>query len=393
MHTTDNNFQYLNSLISTWATDLGFSAVGISDVDLKIQEQPFLEWLDAGFHGTMKYMEQHGLKRTRPDELEHWATRVISVRLNYLPTDAKFAKILNNPQLAYISRYALGRDYHKLMRKRLQKLADKINLYLLSNQSSNRSFKFRALVDSAPVLERPLAEKAKLGATGKHSLLINKEAGSWFFIGELFTNVPLPLVTQSTTKEDLCGKCTACISICPTNAIVKPYVVDARRCISYLTIESSEPIPIEFRKAIGNRIYGCDDCQLVCPWNQHANLSNETDFQTRHHLDEISLLELFAWNESDFLEKFQGSAIRRIGYQNWIRNIAVALGNSDYSIDTIEALRFKLNIANVLVTEHIHWALEQQYLKQKESIINDHDKLLTKRLVNAIEKLMPRDAK
>jgi epoxyqueuosine reductase len=294
---------------------------------------------------------------------------------------------LKNKDNAYISRYALGRDYHKLMRKRLQQLGKKITSYC-------EDYNFRPFVDSAPILERPLAEKAGLGWVGKHSLLLNKAAGSWFFLGELLIDIPLPVTTTKRTQpSNDCGSCVACMKICPTKAIVEPYVVDARRCISYFTIESPDPIPLELRPLMGNRIYGCDDCQLICPWNKYAKLSQEDDFQARHQLDQASLLSLFSWQEQEFLDKLQGSPIRRIGFQSWQRNIAVALGNAPYSDEIVKILQDKLSSASELVAEHIHWALSQQANKRD---INrdekDANSRLNARLIRSIEKGLPRDA-
>jgi len=298
----------------------------------------------------MEFMARHGSKRSRPDELVPGTIRVISVRMDYYPEPAELAEtILKNSQQAYISRYALGRDYHKLMRSRLQKLALRI-----SHQYGE--FGYRAYVDSAPVLEKPLAVKAGLGWIGKHSNLLTRQVGSWYFLGELYIDIPLP--TDQASGEH-CGDCTACISACPTEAIVAPYVVDARRCISYLTIENKGPIPEQFRKAMGNRIYGCDDCQLVCPWNRFATISKEVDFRPRHKLDQISLIELFSWDEKQFLDAFQGSPIRRIGYLRWLRNIAVALGNADTRPEIIQALQNRLDNSSGILHEHIQWALNQ----------------------------------
>ncbi len=381
------NYPDLVEKIKSWGKELGFSQLGITDVDLSAHEQALEKWLDNGYHGNMDYMARHGLMRARPAELEPGTVRVISVRLDYLPTEAKCARILNTKDHAYISRYALGRDYHKLMRKRLQQLGKKITRYC-------ENFNFRPFVDSAPILERPLAEKAGLGWVGKHSLLLNKEAGSWFFLGELLIDIPLPSTTQeSALPKNDCGSCVACLKICPTKAIVEPYVVDARRCISYFTIESPEPIPIELRPLMGNRIYGCDDCQLICPWNKYAKLSLESDFQPRLKLDQVSLATLFAWPEEEFLEKLQGSPIRRIGFQSWQRNIAVALGNAPYSDEIIKALEEKLIDASTLVAEHIHWALAQQIMKQNTPIEQkDSNTRFNARLIRSIEKGLPRDA-
>ncbi|MGB1197922.1 MAG: tRNA epoxyqueuosine(34) reductase QueG [Thalassotalea sp.] len=371
----------LATKIKSWGKDLGFNKVGITNVNLSEHEAHLTQWLENDYHGDMHYMENHGLMRARPAELAPGALRVISVRLDYLPTDAKFAQTLDDKDTAYVSRYALGRDYHKLMRKRLKQLGEKIKDYCAT-------LNYRPFVDSAPILERPLAEKAGLGWVGKHSLLLSEEAGSWFFIGELLVDIPLPC--DQPVNEN-CGKCVACIKICPTNAIVEPYVVDARRCISYLTIELKEAIPLEFRPLMGNRIYGCDDCQLICPWNQYAQLSAEQDFQARHKLDQASLLELFMWNEKEFLSNTEGSPIRRIGYQQWLRNIAIALGNADHSNEIINALNQQRKIASTLVQEHIDWALEQQKIKENEIIITTNERL-SARLIRSVEKGLPRDA-
>ena len=301
----------------------------------------------------MTYMHRHGLKRSRPALLQAGTLRVISVRMDYqTEAAATMLHMLEEPTAAYISRYALGRDYHKLMRQRLQKLIDKIHAAIaLSNVD------MRAFVDSAPVLEKALAEKAGLGWIGKHSNLINRKAGSWFFLGEIYTTLPLP-VDEATTAH--CGGCTACISICPTQAIVAPYQVDARRCVSYLTIELQGAIPEEFRSLIGNRIYGCDDCQIICPWNRFAKLTAEADFNPRQQLNTQQLIDVFAWSEAEFLAKTEGSAIRRIGYQRWLRNIAVALGNAPKSAVVKDVLTAKLIDCSDLVKEHVLWALTKQ---------------------------------
>ncbi|MFT5277957.1 MAG: epoxyqueuosine reductase, partial [Granulosicoccus sp.] len=307
----------LTDNIKTWGKSLGFQQVGISDIDLSQHEEALKRWLELGYQGDMSFLERNLEKRLSPAELVPGTMRIISVRMDYLPPDASFAKNLKSTSTAYISRYALGRDYHKVIRKKLQKLAEKIQDY-------TKDLSFRPFVDSAPVLEHAIAEKAGIGWTGKHSLTINKEAGSYFFLGELFINLPLP--TDQPVEEN-CGKCTACISICPTQAIVEPYVVDGRKCISYLTIENDGAIPMQYRKAIGNRVYGCDDCQLICPWNKYAEVTEEKDFFARQLLHNRSLLDLFEWNEETFLNNTEGSAIRRIGYTKWKRNLAVGLGN------------------------------------------------------------------
>ncbi len=368
----------LSENIKLWGKELGFQEVGITDIDLKQHESKLQQWLDKGYHGEMDYMEKHGMKRARPDELHPGTLRVISVRMDYLPDNAQFARTLKNKNNAYISRYALGRDYHKVLRKRLKQLGQKI-------EQQVGSLGYRPFVDSAPVLERPLAEKAGLGWVGKHSLLIDAKAGSWFFIGELMVDLPLPV---DKPVENRCGQCVACLKICPTGAIVAPYIVDGRRCISYLTIELQGPIPVEFRKAIGNRIYGCDDCQLICPWNRFADTTQEADYQARHQLQKQPLLDLFNWTETEFLTNTEGSPIRRIGYQRWLRNIAVALGNAPTSEAVVDALNAKLiNSESELLNEHIEWALTQH--KEQIPLVNER---LKQRLIKAVEKGLPRDA-
>jgi len=377
------DYQQLAENISLWGRELGFSDVGISDIDLSTQETYLKHWLEQNYHGEMAYMARHGSMRSHPEELEPGTLRVISVRLDYLPENASFAKILDAKDHAYISRYALGRDYHKMMRKRLQLLGKKIAGYCAE-------LNYRPFVDSAPVLERPLAEKAGLGWVGKHSLLISPDAGSWFFLGELFVDIPLPLSEDALKTAANCGDCVACINICPTNAIVKPYVVDARRCISYLTIESAAPIPEELRPMLGNRIYGCDDCQLTCPWNKYATISQEDDFHPRHKLDWITLIELFQWSEKTFLTNLQGSPIRRIGYQSWQRNIAVALGNAYYSEEIISALEYAKPGACELVAEHIQWAITRQLARKTNGTEEPDNKL--EQLIRTVKKISPRDA-
>jgi epoxyqueuosine reductase len=380
------NYQDLTEKIKSWGQELGFAEVGFSDIDLSTHEKALSKWLEKDYHGDMDYMKKHGLMRARANELVPDTIRVISARMDYLPNDAKFAQTLKDKNKAYISRYALGRDYHKLMRKRLKQLGEKIEQYC-------QKFNYRPFVDSAPILERPLAEKAGLGWVGKHTLLINKDAGSWFFLGELLVDIPLPIATKS---ENQCGSCVSCIKICPTQAIVEPYVVDARRCISYLTIELRGSIPEEFRSLIGNRVYGCDDCQLICPWNKFAQLTEQDDFQPRQQLDKTELLELFAWDEDTFLNKTEGSPIRRIGFECWQRNIAVGLGNADYQSNIIVALEDKLSDSSTMVAEHITWAISQQQLKQQtqqtEIPFIEVNERLSGRLIRAIEKGLPRDA-
>ena len=337
--------------IRAWSRELGFQQLGITDTSMQSAEARLIDWLDNGYHGDMDYMARHGRKRSRPAELVEGTLRVIALRMDYYPPGSEAIQaVLDDPETAFISRYALGRDYHKLMRKRLQRLAEKI-------RTEAGDFRYRAFVDSAPVLEKPLAEKAGLGWIGKHTNLINQRAGSWFFLGEIYTDLPLPVDPPSSQSH--CGTCRECIDICPTRAIVAPYRLDARRCISYLTIELHGAIPVEFRSAMGNRIYGCDDCQLVCPWNRFAAPSRERDFLVRHALDAPELVELFLWDEPTFLKKTEGMAIRRIGYRRWLRNIAVALGNAPRSTAVVQALKARLGIDD-MVDEHIKWALQQQ---------------------------------
>jgi len=336
--------------IKSWGRALGFQQVGITDTELGEHETHLLNWLAAGRHGEMGYMAQHGTRRTRPAELLPGTLRVISVRMDYLSgSAAPVNAVLHNPELGMISRYALGRDYHKVVRTRLQKLADQIAVRV-------GPFGYRAFTDSAPVLEKALAEKAGLGWIGKHTNLLTHDAGSWFFLGELYTDLPLPVDAPASNH---CGTCQACIDICPTQAIVAPYQLDARRCISYLTIELRGSIPVELRPLLGNRIYGCDDCQMVCPWNKFAQPTQEQDFAPRHGLDAPKLVELFAWSEDEFLKNTEGSAIRRIGYECWLRNIAVALGNAPRSDVVTASLRTRADHPSVLVREHVAWALTQ----------------------------------
>lgn len=343
------DYQALAEQIRHWGAELGFQQVGFADTDLTLAEQHLHQWLDRGMHGSMTYMASHGVKRSRPAELVPGTLRIISVRMDYLPPDDDPRAALADPQRAFISRYALGRDYHKLMRNRLQKLANRI-------ETAVGPFGYRAFVDSAPVLERALAEKAGLGWIGKHSNMVNRQAGSWFFLGELYTTLPLP---TDRPEADHCGRCSACIDICPTQAIVAPYQVDARRCISYLTIELDGPIPEPLRPLMGNRIYGCDDCLMACPWNRFAKATKEANFHPRNGLDSATLCALFAWEEETFLKRLEGSPIRRIGHQRWLRNIAVALGNGETTAETLEALNSRRNDPSELVREHVQWALAQ----------------------------------
>jgi epoxyqueuosine reductase len=344
------DFEPLAGRIKAWGRELGFQQVGITDTDLSQDETHLLAWLAAGRHGEMDYMERHGRLRSRPRELVPGTLRVITVRMDYWPGPARDAQqVLDDTRRAYVSRYALGRDYHKLLRKRLQQLAQRIE------QVVGR-FGYRAFSDSAPVLEKALAQKAGLGWIGKHTNLIDDKSGSWFFLGELFTDLPLPVDAAALPH---CGTCRACLDICPTGAIVAPYQLDARRCISYLTIELRGPIPEQFRHAIGNRIYGCDDCQLVCPWNRFARPTVERDYLPRQQLDNATLIELFRWSEEQFMRRLEGSPIRRIGHDCWLRNIAVALGNAPTDTAVIAALQEKLQHPSELVREHVLWALQR----------------------------------
>ena len=355
---TQPELKQLTSRIKSWGQELGFQQLGITDTQLGGHEKLLNLWLDKGFHGSMEYMKRHGTRRSRPAELVPGTLRVISARMDYVTAEARPAKeLLDQPETALISRYALGRDYHKVIRNRLQKLAQRI-------EDEVGPFGYRVFTDSAPVLEKALAEKAGLGWIGKHSNLLNLGAGSWFFLGEIYTDLPLPL---DQPAENHCGDCVRCITACPTGAIVGPYQVDARKCISYLTIESKDAMPEELRPLVGNRIFGCDDCQLACPWNRFAKPSEEADFLPRNGLDDIALVELFSWSEEQFLERTKGSAIRRTGYTGWLRNIAVALGNVDLANAkqpeaVIEALQGRVTHPSPLVREHVEWALK--HLKQ-----------------------------
>ncbi len=347
----------LAARIREWSRELGFQQTGISDIDLEVAEGRLASWLEQGFHGTMHYMARHGKKRSRPGLLVPGTLRVIVVRMDYLPEDqAKAEALLDHPSKAYVSRYALGRDYHKVLRSRLRLLAARI-------QAAIGPFGHRVFVDSAPVLEKPLAEKAGLGWIGKHTNLLNRRAGSWFFLGELYTDLELP---TDQPEQSHCGSCRACIDVCPTGAIVAPYQLDARRCISYLTIELDGSIPEALRPLIGNRIYGCDDCQIFCPWNKFAQRSAEADFAPRHDLDNAELVDLFLWSETTWNEKTEGSAIRRISYQRWLRNIAVALGNAESSRAVIDALAARRQHESPMIREHVQWAL-QRHGRQPDS--------------------------
>ena len=343
--------------IGRWARELGFASIGIADTELSEAEDHLQRWLGAGRHGDMAYMARHGTARSRPGELVPGTIRVISARMDYRPEAANDAAVLADPERAYVARYALGRDYHKVMRARLAGLVERI-------AQTVGPFGYRVFTDSAPVLEVALAAKAGLGWRGKHTLLLTREAGSYFFLGEIYTDLPLP-VTAATTSH--CGTCEACIAACPTGAIVAPYELDARRCISYLTIEHHGAIPEDLRPLIGNRVYGCDDCQIACPWNRFAPTATEEDFRlVRNGLDQATLVELFAWTQEEFDTRLAGSAIRRIGYERWLRNLAVGLGNAPRSEAAIAVLALRADHPSLLVREHVAWALARQRAQQNK---------------------------
>ena len=370
----------LKTAIQGWGKELGFSHTAVSDINLEKTQTRLNDWLEQGFHGDMDYMQKHGSRRTHPDQLIPGTLRVITVRMDYLtePMDQAIT-VLQQADKGYVSRYALGRDYHKVMRQRLKALAGNIHRRMQRDFRDNHATlgnwkDYRVFCDSAPVMEKALAEKSGHGWIGKHTNLINRTEGSWFFLGELYTNLPLPVDSPTT---DHCGSCQACINVCPTDAIIAPYQLDARKCISYLTIEHHGSIPIELRAKIGNRIYGCDDCQLVCPWNRYAKPTAEADFKSRHQLDNMGLSALFNWSKEAFLKRTEGSAIRRIGYQRWLRNIAVAMGNAPNSGQTMETLRNASNHSDLLVREHVQWALENQ-LKPASQTTNKRNHIFPK---------------
>lgn len=344
------DLQALKHALAQRARELGFQRLGVAGIELGEDERHLGDWLDAGFHGEMGYMQRHGTMRSRPEELAPGTLRIVSARMDYWPGDSRAAQqVLDDPSLGYVSRYALGRDYHKVLRAALAKLADELAARI-------GPFGYRVCVDSAPVLEKALARNAGLGWIGKHTNLLASDAGSWFFLGEILTDLPLPLDEPASAH---CGTCAACLAACPTGAIVAPYRLDARRCISYLTIEHHGSIPEELRPLLGNRIYGCDDCQLVCPWNKFARAASHPDFKVRHGLDSPRLTELFAWTAADFDERMRGSPIYRIGYERWSRNLAVALGNAPRSEAATAALRARREDPSPLVREHVAWALRR----------------------------------
>ena len=344
--------------IKTLAQSAGFQRCGISDIELGDDEAHLHDWLAQGLYGSMDWMARHGDKRSRPQELLPGTVRVISVGLDYGRDGEQAWATLADGEHAYVARYALGRDYHKLMRRRLQALADRIAVEV-------GPFGHRVFVDSAPVLERALARNAGLGWIGKHTCLIDKDGGSWFFLGEIYVDLPLPVDAPASAH---CGTCTRCIDVCPTQAITAPYRLDARRCISYLTIEHEGMIDESLRPLIGNRIFGCDDCQLVCPWNKYAKKTDEPDFRARNDLDKATLAQLFAWTQDEFLQRTEGSAIRRSGYERWLRNIAIALGNATGSVEVLNALESRRKSDNAVVREHVQWALARHSDRQNAGL-------------------------
>jgi epoxyqueuosine reductase len=337
-------------LIRSESQALGFSSFGVADVDMEAAGERLNSWLECGYHGEMAYMAAHGSKRYRPAELVPGTVRCLSFTMDYLPQPMPhMAQLINARSSAYIARYALGRDYHKYLRRRLQRLADRIAERI-------GPFGYRVFTDSAPVMEKPLAHNAGLGWIGKHTNLINRERGSWFFIGEIYTDLPLPV---DTPVADHCGTCARCMEVCPTDAIVAPYVLDARRCISYLTIENKGDIPVSLRHLIGNRIFGCDDCQLFCPWNRFAELTTHDAFSPRKALEAPDLISLFLWDEADYLANTEGSALRRTGYEGWLRNVAVALGNAPSTEAVVDALSTRLDFPSAMLRRHVTWALKR----------------------------------
>lgn len=353
---TKKDLSLLAEQIKLWSSELGFSSIGITDIDLS-QDQRYLEkWLEKDYHGEMKYMERHGKKRSQPAELVEGTKRIISLSMNYLPENYNGLELLKEDKKAFVSGYARGRDYHKIMRSRLKKLVSKIKVH---SSHENRVF-----VDSAPVLEKALAQKAGLGWIGKNTLLLNKNAGSYFFLGEIYTDLELPIDEPEIVNH--CGSCTSCMDVCPTKAFEGPNQLDARKCISYLTIEYKGSIKEELRPMMGNRIFGCDDCQIFCPWNKFLKITDEADFKPRHNLDDIDLSNLFMWSEEEFLKKTQGSPIRRAGYESWLRNIAIALGNAQSSVEVLRVLHSKKDDPSEIVKEHVNWAIDQHKNKEKK---------------------------
>jgi epoxyqueuosine reductase len=385
MKFSKSQLEQIKTRIYQLALEHGFQDARVSDTDTKGYFSEFKQWVDDNYHGDMSYLERNQKLRESPEQLHPNTSRVISLRYDYLPNKAEFTKPLKNSQKANISRYALGKDYHKHLRKKL----DLICKNLRESLAKDFNLDYRVFVDSAPVLETAFAEKSGLGWKGKHTLIINKKAGSWFFLGEIFINLPLAI---DEPVENLCGSCVSCINLCPTNAIIDDNKIDARRCISYLTIENQGAIPVEYRHLIGNRIYGCDDCQLACPWNRFSNTSKDLAFRDKNSLTDVTLLSLWQWSEKEFLTRFEGSPIRRIGFQNWLRNLAVAIGNSQYSDSTIQQLDAKRKVANNMVNEHIDWAIKQLKNKKENSKLTGKNNFTNQKLIHCVEKMLPRDA-
>jgi len=385
MSLTLTDLKQIKEKIRQLALLSGFQDARVSDCNTGEYFDRFQQWVTDKYHGDMSFLERNHELRQRPEALHSGTVRVISFRYDYLPEDPQFSQTLKDPQRANISRYALGRDYHKTLRKKLSRLCSELQKQV----ESSFEIDHRVFVDSAPVLETAFAEKSGLGWKGKHTLIITEDAGSWFFLAEVFINIPLPIDTPVANQ---CGNCVACINLCPTGAIHSENKVDATKCISYLTIENKGEIPVELRPLLGNHIYGCDDCQLACPWNRFSKNSLDDDFNPRHSLDNISLLNLWSWTEDDFLNNFQGSPIRRIGYQSWLRNLAVAIGNSEYTSDTVKLLLEKKGAANTMVTTHIDWAIEQMRQKTKSGGLLKPTNQKTTKLINCINSMLPRDA-
>jgi epoxyqueuosine reductase len=385
MALSNKQLNRIKSKIVELALQSGFQDTKVSDCNTGEYFERFKQWVSDKYHGEMSFLERNQELRQNPEKLHPGTVRVISFRYNYLPDNPQFAQTLKDPQRANISRYALGRDYHKTLRKKLSSLC----LELQTQIEDDFNLDHRVFVDSAPVLETAYAEKSGIGWKGKHTLIINKDAGSWFFLAEVFINIPLAV---DEPVKSQCGNCTACLNLCPTGAIVADNKVDATKCISYLTIENKGDIPLELRPLLGNHIYGCDDCQLACPWNRFSSNTLDQDFSPRHSLDNVSLLSLWEWTEDEFLNRFQGSPIRRIGYQNWLRNLAVAIGNSEFEARTIKLLTEKKQFVNAMVKTHIDWAIDQMNQKGKPNNSLNFENQKKSKLINCITSMLPRDA-